>query len=206
LRITDEVEVGARPAAVFDALTDLERAVPCLPGGWVRGEEGGAREAGLTVRVGAVTPAYRGTLRVLVLDRDARRLVLSARGRDERDDDGVGPASARVEVAVAPAPHGAASVLHVDADLVVRGRVARLGRGVLGEVCRDLTVRFARGLGELADTPVDAEPAPAAPPPSAPPPAPSRAPEVAVAVVAVAVGAAALVAALVVRRRSGTVR
>src|SRR4051812_23987817 len=134
-------------------------AAPCLPGAWVqddangrRAADGRARPAGLTVRVGPVSPAYRGTVRVLAVDRDARRLVLAARGRDERDDADVGPASARLELAVSPGPGGTGTLLHLDADLVVRGRVARCGRGVLGEVCRDLAVRFARALGELVAT------------------------------------------------------
>lgn len=213
MRLTDEVVVDAGPDAVFDALTDPVAAAPCLPGAWVRDHDGRAHPAGLTVRVGPVTPAYRGTLRVVTVDRAARRLVLAAHGRDERDDPEVGPAGARLEVAVDPAPDGGGAVLRLDADLVVRGRVARCGRGVLGEVCRELAAQFARGLGELAATRPVPAPWSSAPPsrppaeaPDEPPPgdaaAPARRPrsrvaEGAVAAAVVVVGAAAGAAAVI---------
>ena len=206
MRITDEVVVDAAPERVFALLVDPEAAVPCLPGAWA--QDGWA---GLTVRIGALTPAYRGTVRLLAVDREARRLVLDARGRDERDDPDVGPGGARLELAVAPDPEGTGAVLHLDADLVVRGRVARCGRGVLAEVCHDLTAAFARALGEhLASLS-----APAPEPPGASergadgPEVRSRGgldPSAVAAVVAAGLGVGALVAAVVARRRRRTVR
>ncbi len=203
MRITDEVVVDAEPERVFALLVDPAAAVPCLPGAWA--QDGWA---GLTVRVGALTPAYRGTVRVLAVDREARRLVLDARGRDERDDPDVGPGGARLELAVAPDPEGTGAVLHLDADLVVRGRVARCGRGVLAEVCHDLTAAFARALGEH----LASRPAPAAAP--EPPDRSERRgdgpevrsregldPSALAAVVAAGLGVGALVAAVVARRR-----
>lgn len=201
MRVIDEVVVDAAPERVFALLVDPAAAVPCLPGAWA--QDGWA---GLTVRVGALTPAYRGTVRVLAVDREARRLVLDARGRDERDDPDVGPGGARLEVAVAPDPEGTGAVLHLDADLVVRGRVARCGRGVLAEVCHDLTAAFARALGEhLASLPASApEPPEGSGRRADGPEGRSRGgldPTALAAVVAAGLGVGALVAAVVTRWR-----
>jgi uncharacterized protein len=170
VRFTDELAVGAAPGAVFATLADLERAAGCLPGAWIDGQDGDAHTGGLRLRLGSITPVYRGSVRVVVADRAARRLVLDARGRD---DEGSGPAGARVEVAVVPDEDGA-SRLRLDADLVVRGRVARGGRGVLAEVSHDLAARFAEELGALADAvpPEPGPPEPAPPEPAPPEPAP----------------------------------
>lgn len=223
MRITDEVAVPADPAAVFAALADVGRALPCLPGAWVEGRQGGVVEGGLVeeglveggvveegvvggvhtgglrVRVGPVTPVYRGTVRVLTADRDGRRLVLDARGRD---DEGNGAAGAHLDLRVVPGGDGTAR-LRLDADLVVRGRVARGGRGVLAGVAHDLAVRFADELATLATArPIE---------PHEPPEPPlsevrGRSPELrsqrqVLGIVAGALGIGALVAAAVVVRR-----
>jgi carbon monoxide dehydrogenase subunit G len=147
VRFTDELAVAAAPAAVFAALADVGRALPCLPGAWVDDTgDAGAVDGGLRVRVGPVTPVYRGTVRVLSADPERRRLVLDARGRD---DAGSGPAGARVDVVVVPDGAGT-SRLRLDADVVVRGAVARGGRGVLAEVSHDLAARFADQLAAVA--------------------------------------------------------
>jgi carbon monoxide dehydrogenase subunit G len=146
MRIANEVPVDASPGAVFGVVTDAQRVVRCLPGAALQGREGDVYSGAVRVEVGPVTAVYRGTVRRLSVDGSARRLVLDARGRDEN---GSGDAEARVEVRVDPDPQGTGSRLHLDADLLVRGPVARIGRGVLGEVSRGLTVQFARNVDEL---------------------------------------------------------
>ncbi len=146
MRIANEVPVDASPVALFGVLTDAQRVVRCLPGASLQGREGDVYSGAVRVEVGPVTAVYRGTVRQLSVDGSARRVVVDARGRDEN---GSGDAEARVEVRVDPDPQGTGSRLHLDADLVVRGRVARIGRGVLGEVSQGLTVQFARNVDEL---------------------------------------------------------
>jgi carbon monoxide dehydrogenase subunit G len=146
MRIANEVAVDASPTALFGVVTDAQRVVRCLPGASLQGREGDVYSGAVRVEVGPVTAVYRGTVRRLSVDGSARRVVLDARGRDEN---GSGDAEARVEVRVDPDPQGTGSRLHLDADLVVRGHIARIGRGMLGDVSQALTVQFARNVDEL---------------------------------------------------------
>lgn len=146
MRIANEVSVDASPEALFGLVSDAQRVVRCLPGASLQGRERDVYSGAVRVEVGPVTAVYRGTVRRLSVDGSARRVVLDARGRDEN---GSGDAEARVEVRVDPDLQGTGSRLHLDADLLVRGRVARIGRGVLGDVSQGLTVQFARNVDEL---------------------------------------------------------
>jgi uncharacterized protein len=147
VKITNEVPVDAPPESMFNLITDVERVAHCLPGATLEGRDGDSYLGSVTVKVGPISARYRGAVRYLSVDEAARRVVLDARGRDEQ---GSGNAEARVDVTVQPNQGGdGGSVLRLDADLVVRGKVAQFGRGVLGDVSQGLMARFARNIGEL---------------------------------------------------------
>ena len=68
-------------------------------------------------------------------------MVLKAEGRDTR---GQGNASATVTATLTPA--GSGTVVHIDTDLNITGKVAQFGRGVMADVSSKLLGQFASNL------------------------------------------------------------
>jgi carbon monoxide dehydrogenase subunit G len=150
MHLTNEVVLSAAPEKLFALLNDVDRVAPCMPGASLEGtSEDGTYRGRVKVKVGPISAAYSGTVRYLEVDESDGRLVLDAKGADEH---GSGNAEAKVQVRVRP--HEQGSVLALDTDLVVRGKVAQFGRGALGDVSQKLMEQFARNLtGLLAEGP-----------------------------------------------------
>lgn len=159
MRLTNEVVVAAPSEAVFRLLAEMERVASCLPGATLAGRAGtGSYRGRLEIAVGPVTAAYQGTVRMMEVDEEGRRMVLDARGADQHAS---GSAAARVEVRVGPHPRGSAMAL--DTDLVIRGRVAQFGRGAVADVSQKLMEQFAGNIEALlADGAAAAPPSPVA--------------------------------------------
>ena len=158
MRLTNEVTLAAPPDQLFAALTDVERVAPCLPGATLEGRDGDFYRGVVRVKVGPISAAYRGTVRFLEIDRNARRVVLDARGSDPT---GSGNAEAKVIAQVRPSDRG--SVLALDTDVLISGKVAQFGRGVLGDISQKLMQQFATNLGDrLGGGAAASAPAPAA--------------------------------------------
>ncbi|HET7573111.1 MAG TPA: SRPBCC family protein [Gaiellaceae bacterium] len=137
MKLRHEVEIAAPPERVYALLTDLEQVADCMPGVAVDGRDGDAYTGTITVKVGPITAQYAGRIAFVENDPDGRRVVLSARATERN---GQGSAEARVASAVAGRNGG--SVVEIETDLQVRGRVAQFGRGGIEAVA-------ARMLGEL---------------------------------------------------------
>jgi hypothetical protein len=100
-------------------------------------------------------------IRVLELDRTARRSVLGVRAEDAN-----GNGSATATIAMAVAAENGGSRVDLDAVVDVRGRVATFGAGMVERVSGRLVERFAANLaGALQGEPARAD-APAASRPS----------------------------------------
>jgi carbon monoxide dehydrogenase subunit G len=166
MRLEQSFTVQAPVERVWDALIDVPRVAPCLPGAEVSevGEDG-SYHGTFSVKLGPTTASYRGTLKLAELDEAARRATMSARGTDKR---GQGGASATIVSTLVP--DGDATRVDVDTDFTITGRLARFGRGgMIEDVSKRLLREFAACLqttlaGEApAVAPADA----AAQPPSA---------------------------------------
>lgn len=142
MRLRNEVALAADPETVFGLLNDVERVAPCLPGATLEGKDGEDSYRGrVKVKVGPITAAYSGTVRFLETDGAAGRLVLDARGSDVH---GSGTAEAKVTVEVRG--DGDGSVLGIDTDLVISGKVAQFGGGAISQVSQKLMEQFAANL------------------------------------------------------------
>ncbi|ABG04815.1 carbon monoxide dehydrogenase subunit G [Rubrobacter xylanophilus DSM 9941] len=142
MRIQNQIEVAAPPDELFDILADVERVAPLLPGATLEGKEDDDTYAGtVKVKVGPITTSYRGTIRFQELDHDARRAVMRASGREVN---GQGGTEATITATVSGSD--SKSVLRMDTDLEVRGKVAQFGRGAIGNVSQRILDQFARNL------------------------------------------------------------
>ena len=137
MEMTHTFTVGAEIGHAWDILTDVERLSPCVPG-FELTEAGEEEFRGvMKVKVGAVSMSYESKLRFVERDADSHRAVIKAEGRDTR---GQGNVTATIVSTLEPAEDGTkASIV---TDLVVTGRVAQFGRGILADISNRLLQQF----------------------------------------------------------------
>lgn len=157
MKIDNEFTVGVPIDRAWAVLTDLEGIAPCMPGAVLTGVEGDVYSGKVKVKVGPITSEYAGTAQFVEKDEASYRAVIDAKGRDVR---GAGNATAAITAQLRA--EGASTVVNVDTDLKISGKIAQFGSGMIREVSTKLLGQFADCLeGKLA---VDAQAAVPAPP------------------------------------------
>jgi uncharacterized protein len=158
VNIRDEFRVDAPIEDAWTVLLDVERIAPCMPGAELTAVDGDEYKGIVKIKVGPITAQYQGVARILEADEATRTIVIKAEGRDTR---GQGNASATVTATMRP--DGDATVVAIDTDLNVSGKVAQFGRGVMADVSSKLLAQFAGclhdkvlGAAEVADATADA--------------------------------------------------
>jgi hypothetical protein len=141
MKLENTIVIPAAPEAVFAAVQDVERVVTCVPGAGLTGRDGESYRGGITVKVGPIRAAYSGTVEFLDVDTTNRRLTMSGRAADTH---GGGDAQAHVTLSVDPAPEG--SLLRVDTDLVLSGKIVAFGKGAIVAVSNKIMGQFAANL------------------------------------------------------------
>jgi uncharacterized protein len=169
MRLSNEFTVAAPLERTWETLLDVESVAACLPGASIEpvGEDGMYRGS-MRVKVGPVTIAYSGTVRLADVDADQHVASFDARAKETK---GAGTAAAIIRNRLEPAGDGTHVV--VETDLNVTGRAAQFGRGLMEDVASKMLADFAGRLEQLvlegapaAQAPVATEPgAPAAPAP-----------------------------------------
>jgi carbon monoxide dehydrogenase subunit G len=141
-------------AQAWDALLDVERVAPCMPGATVDSFDGEIIEGTVKVKVGPIQVAYAGTATFVEKDAASRRAVIEANAREAR---GAGTAAATITAALTGA--GSSTDVTVTTDLRVTGKPAQFGRGVLADVGDKILGKFADCLAaELSRDEPDAPP------------------------------------------------
>ncbi|ALG14316.1 SRPBCC family protein [Kibdelosporangium phytohabitans] len=160
MKLTNEVHIAQDPATVFSTLLDVERVAGCMPGSKLTGRVDDSTYSGeVKVKVGPLGVSYTGTVKFLSIDQAARTAVLKASGREQH---GQGNADAHVTARVLA--DGDGSKISIETDLMIRGKVAQFGRGVIGEVSQRLIDQFAQNVEKSFDDPTPSMVAPAAEP------------------------------------------
>jgi uncharacterized protein len=182
--IENDFQIAAEPDAVYQLMLDVERVAPCIPGAEVTGaREDGGHDARVQVKLGPVSMSYKGSVQVVEQDDQARNAIMKAKGNEAR---GQGTVQATMRMSVEPEAGG--SRVRVSTDLMITGRVAQMGKGIMHDVATRMLADMARcmetrlqpdeaavtGNGGAAAAAVDAggpQPAeaPATPPPPPPP-------------------------------------
>jgi carbon monoxide dehydrogenase subunit G len=142
MRFQNEIEVAAPPDELFAFVSDVERVAPCLPGAAIDGRDGDEYQGSMRVKVGPITGTYKGKMRFVERDEDARRAVMSARAAEVN---GQGDAEATITTQIEEAGEGS-SRIRMDTDLQIRGRVAQFGRGAMEKISQRMFDEFARNL------------------------------------------------------------
>jgi carbon monoxide dehydrogenase subunit G len=141
--------VAAPVEQAWEVLLDLERIAPCMPGATLTSYEGEEFAGNVRVKLGPVTMTFAGSGRFVERDPASRRMVIEASGKDRR-----GGGTARATVRSQLRADGDATMVEVQTDLVVTGRVAQFGRGMIGDVSNRLLGQFTDCLAStLAGSP-----------------------------------------------------
>jgi hypothetical protein len=159
LRIEETFRVGAPVERVWRWLVDPRQVVTCLPGAELTEQEGERTYLGrVKVKVGPVTASYAGRATIVEQDDAAHVVRLSAEGREPT---GSGSATMSMTSRMTALDDGGTEVV-VQADVVVVGKVAQFGRGMMESVSKQLFRQFTDCVrARLESEP--AEPAPAPP-------------------------------------------
>ena len=145
MKLTNAFRIERPASEVFDAFLDVERVATCMPGARLTGHPADdTYEGEVSVKVGPLGVSYAGQLRVLEVDDDQRRLTMRAKGREQR---GAGNADAYIVAHVRD--DGDGTLVEIDTELNIRGKVAQFGRGVIGEVTDGVMQTFAGNVADL---------------------------------------------------------
>ena len=144
MQIENEFTVAAPIDHVWAYLLDVERVAPCMPGAELTEVVDDTTWKGkVNMKLGPVSLAFAGTVTMQDRDDRAHRIVLAAKGMEQR---GKGAANASVTSWLEDG--GAETHVKMQADIHLTGTVAQLSRGLLPEVSRKLTQQFADCLAQ----------------------------------------------------------
>jgi carbon monoxide dehydrogenase subunit G len=177
MKLEQSFDVAAPLERVWQALIDVERVAPCLPGAAVTGRnDDGTYDGTFTIKIGPTTAAYTGKLKMDAVDEAAHSATMQAQGTDKR---GQGGAKATIVSTLSAADGG--TRVEVVTDYHITGRLARFGRGgMIEDISERLLREFAgclqSSLGEAQTPAAQAREEPAASDEDAPAPAADAAP------------------------------
>ena len=125
----------------LEAVTDLERVVPCVDGGRVleRTAPDSVR-AEIVMRMGAMSMKFTGMVEVAEKDEAAHRALLRVKSREQG---GQGYANADVTFQL----HDGGGTIHTRAQIT--GKAASMGEGVVVGVLDALITDFTQRVGQL---------------------------------------------------------
>jgi uncharacterized protein len=155
MKLEQTFDVQAPLEQVWAALNDLERVAPCLPGAAITShDEDGTYHGTFSVKLGPMTAAYNGTIRIEDVDEAAHRATLKAKGTDKR-----GQGGANATIVNTLSEHDGATRVEAVTDFNITGRLAQFGRG---GIMQDVSNRLLRDFATCLSTRL-AEPSAAAP-------------------------------------------
>ena len=145
MKLVNEFTVAAPIEETWTTLLDVERVASCLPGASIEpvGEDGSYRGQ-MRIKVGPVSMAYGGTVRLAEVDADTHVAAFEARAKETR---GTGTAAAKIRNTLTEAADG--TRVQVETDLDVTGRPAQFGRGLMEEVASKMLGQFSGRLEKL---------------------------------------------------------
>jgi carbon monoxide dehydrogenase subunit G len=143
LDIEEQLELEAPVDRVWKFLIDPEKIVTCLPGAELTKVEDARTFLGnMKVKVGPVSVAYQGRVRLVDVDEAAHRVKMSGEGTEKG---GAGSAKMQMESEVV-ATEGGGSRVVVKSQVDLAGRIVQFGRGMIKGVAAQLFKQFGENL------------------------------------------------------------
>jgi len=141
--IENDFDVAATPDDTYALMTDVERVAPCIPGATITGQrEDGAYDALVTMKMGPMSLTYKGVIEIVEQDDAAKTAVMRAKATEAK---GQGTAQATLTMNISDAGDGKTNV-KVGSDILVTGRVAQMGRGIMTDVAGKMIGEMAKAM------------------------------------------------------------
>ena len=156
MRLEHEFEVAVPVERAWEVLGDVEAIAPCMPGTTLTSVDGDAFTGVVRVKVGPVSVSVNGRGQFTERDATAHRFSFTATGKDSK---GAGGAAATVTAQLRPADDGTGTHVDLVTDFNITGRMAQVGRNMIGEVSRRLLGQFVTCLSAKLGEPVAPAPA-----------------------------------------------
>src|SRR5215472_2940554 len=137
MKLDNEFTVGVPVSQAWDVLTNLELIAPCMPGAVLTGVDDGVYTGKVKIKVGPITAEYSGTAQFTEKDEASHSAVINARGRDSR-----GNGNATAVISAQLRADGDRTAVTVATDLILAGRIAQFGSGMIKEVSAKLLGQF----------------------------------------------------------------
>jgi uncharacterized protein len=176
MQIENEFTVAQPVEPLWAYLLDVEKIAPCMPGAELTEHVDDTTWKGkVNVAFGPVKLSFAGTVQLRERDDSAHRVTLAAKGMEAK---GKGAATANVTSWLEPVD-ASSTLVHMQADITLTGAAAQLSRGLLPEISKQMTQRFADCLQDSMGAPTSPDAAgatdggtdtAAAPAPSSPAP------------------------------------
>jgi carbon monoxide dehydrogenase subunit G len=155
VKLEQSFEVKAPLERVWRELIAIERVAPCLPGAEItEASDDGVYRGNFSVRLGPTTAAYRGELHMEEADEATHVARMRASGQDKR-----GQGGAKATIVSKLSEQGDATLVEVETDFTITGRLARFGRGGM---IQDVSNRLLREFAECLQKTIEAAPPPEA--------------------------------------------
>jgi carbon monoxide dehydrogenase subunit G len=139
--IENTFTVTSPASPLWQYLLDVEKIAPCMPGAELTEIVDDRHWKGkLKAKFGPVGLSFAGTVEMTERDDDAHRVVLTAKGMEQK---GKGAANANVTSWLEPGAAEGETVVKMKADITLTGAAAQLSRGLLPEISKKLTQQFA---------------------------------------------------------------
>jgi|688.fasta_scaffold48243_6 carbon monoxide dehydrogenase subunit G len=168
--IENEFTVAASSDDTYALMTDVERVAPCIPGASITGRrDDGAYDALVTMKMGPMSLTYKGVIEIIERDDAARTAVMRAKATETK---GQGSAQATLTMDITDAGGGLTTV-KVGSDILVTGRVAQMGRGIMTDVAGKMIGEMAKAMEATLVAGAEAKARGGAPPESVAAQAPS---------------------------------
>ena len=147
MRFENHFDVDTPVEEVWDAVLDVERVAPAVPGAQVLEQTGdNAYKVAIKVKVGPMSMTYQGEVEITERDDAAHRAVMKARAKESR-----GQGTANADVTMVLAGEDGRTSATVTTEVQLSGKAATMGQGVLQDVSGRLVETFAKNLAVMLE-------------------------------------------------------
>lgn len=158
VKLDKQYPLDVDAARAWALLNDLKEVASCMPGAQITEQLSDTSYKGaVKVKVGPAVAQFGGTVDVVELDADQRRMVMVGKGADK----GGSSASMNLTATIAADPANPAHcVLNGEAVVIVNGKFAQFGGRLMVQVSDMLLAQFVENFRKKAQTLPGAEAAP----------------------------------------------
>ncbi len=137
--------VPADVETAWKTLLDVEAITPCMPGATLESVNGDEFTGNVKVKLGPVSMVYGGQARFVSKDDATHTAIIEGLGKESR---GTGTAKANVTIKLV-AQDPMVTRVDVTTELIITGKAAQFGRGVMQDVAGRLVTQFAGNLEQV---------------------------------------------------------